>query len=146
MKCTALVRPAITKGPGEYAISQEAKTALCPYNRPMSRSLLDKFSCQILTLLLAQGLLGACSLKVGLANHSSPNPKECNMSEESHIHHGINYIEFAATDLEASKAFYRSAFGWEFNDYGPEYAAFARRAVKRVACAWTPPRPREVRW
>ncbi len=39
-----------------------------------------------------------------------------------HIHHEINYIEFTVTDLAKAKAFYSSAFGWKFNDYGPDYA------------------------
>lgn len=39
-----------------------------------------------------------------------------------HIHHEINYIEFTVTDLDKAKTFYNSAFGWEFNDYGPTYA------------------------
>jgi uncharacterized protein len=34
----------------------------------------------------------------------------------------IDYIEFAVDDLGAAKAFYATAFGWAFNDYGPEYA------------------------
>jgi uncharacterized protein len=34
----------------------------------------------------------------------------------------IDYIEFAVDDLEQSKAFYGKALGWEFNDYGPDYA------------------------
>ncbi|MCW4386340.1 VOC family protein [Salinibacterium sp. SYSU T00001] len=38
------------------------------------------------------------------------------------LHHSINYIELTVTDLGAAKAFYSSAFGWSFNDYGPEYA------------------------
>ncbi|MGH3348975.1 MAG: VOC family protein [Nocardioides sp.] len=37
-------------------------------------------------------------------------------------HHTISYIELAADDLAASKAFYAAAFGWQFNDYGPTYA------------------------
>lgn len=37
-------------------------------------------------------------------------------------HHTISYIELAADDLAASKAFYEAAFGWQFNDYGPTYA------------------------
>ena len=37
-------------------------------------------------------------------------------------HHTIAYIELAADDLDASKAFYAAAFGWSFNDYGPTYA------------------------
>jgi predicted enzyme related to lactoylglutathione lyase len=37
-------------------------------------------------------------------------------------HHAIDYIELGVVDLAASRAFYAQAFGWEFNDYGPEYA------------------------
>ncbi|MGB0953424.1 MAG: VOC family protein [Planctomycetota bacterium] len=36
-------------------------------------------------------------------------------------HHAINYIEFAVTDMAATRAFFHAAFGWEFNEYGPEY-------------------------
>jgi uncharacterized protein len=36
----------------------------------------------------------------------------------------IDYIEMAATDIEAIKHFYGEAFGWKFTDYGPAYAAF----------------------
>jgi predicted enzyme related to lactoylglutathione lyase len=39
-----------------------------------------------------------------------------------HTHHTISYVELAADDLEQSQAFYRAAFGWEFNAYGPTYA------------------------
>jgi predicted enzyme related to lactoylglutathione lyase len=40
----------------------------------------------------------------------------------ANIHHAIDYVEFTVRDLEAAKRFYASAFGWQFNDYGPEYA------------------------
>ena len=40
----------------------------------------------------------------------------------THSHHAIDYIEIAVTDVAAAKSFYSSAFGWTFNDYGPEYA------------------------
>jgi hypothetical protein len=36
--------------------------------------------------------------------------------------HKIDYIELSVDDLEASKDFYSKALGWEFNDYGPDYA------------------------
>ena len=36
----------------------------------------------------------------------------------------INYVELPASDLDAVEAFYASAFGWSFTDYGPEYRAF----------------------
>jgi uncharacterized protein len=39
-----------------------------------------------------------------------------------HIHHGIDYVELTVRDLAAAKQFYAEAFGWKFNDYGPEYA------------------------
>ena len=37
-------------------------------------------------------------------------------------HHTIDYVEFTVRDLAAAKRFYAAAFGWQFNDYGPEYA------------------------
>lgn len=37
-------------------------------------------------------------------------------------HHTLSYIEFGVTDLAATRAFYESAFGWAFNDYGPAYS------------------------
>lgn len=36
----------------------------------------------------------------------------------------IDYIEFGATDLEATKRFYAACFGWKFTDYGRDYVAF----------------------
>jgi hypothetical protein len=45
------------------------------------------------------------------------------MSQPSaHRHHAIDYVELTVTDLEQAKRFYTQAFGWRFNDYGPEYA------------------------
>ncbi len=38
----------------------------------------------------------------------------------------IDYIEFPATDMAATKKFYTDVFGWEFTDYGPDYASFPR--------------------
>src|ERR1035438_8291229 len=36
----------------------------------------------------------------------------------------VDYIEFPATDISATKRFYHDAFGWTFQDYGPEYTSF----------------------
>lgn len=36
----------------------------------------------------------------------------------------IDYIEFAATDIAATKTFYAGVFGWKFTDYGPDYTSF----------------------
>ena len=36
----------------------------------------------------------------------------------------MDYIEFPASDIEASKRFYNAVFGWSFTDYGPNYTSF----------------------
>jgi len=36
----------------------------------------------------------------------------------------IIYVEFQALDLEKTKAFFTSVFGWSFTDYGPDYTSF----------------------
>ncbi|WP_028021666.1 VOC family protein [Enterovibrio calviensis] len=41
----------------------------------------------------------------------------------------INYVEFPACDLDATKSFFSDAFGWTFTDYGPDYTAFADQGV-----------------
>ena len=40
-------------------------------------------------------------------------------------HEKINYVEFPAVDLMATKAFFSAAFGWSFTDYGPSYCDFS---------------------
>lgn len=44
-------------------------------------------------------------------------------------HEKINYVEFPAKDIEAAKAFFNTAFGWSFVDYGPEYTAFSNEGL-----------------
>ncbi len=41
----------------------------------------------------------------------------------------IDYLEFSSPDLAATKAFFARAFGWSFNDYGPEYQELADAGV-----------------
>ena len=36
----------------------------------------------------------------------------------------IDYVELSIADGPRSKAFYQAAFGWTFQDWGPEYVAF----------------------
>lgn len=43
-------------------------------------------------------------------------------------HHTLDYTELTVTDLAAATAFYTTAFGWKFVDYGPEYAGIASPA------------------
>jgi predicted enzyme related to lactoylglutathione lyase len=37
----------------------------------------------------------------------------------------IDYIEFSVKSIADTKRFYGAAFGWTFEDYGPDYASFA---------------------
>ena len=41
------------------------------------------------------------------------------------LHEKINYVEFPAKDIPATKNFFTHAFGWSFVDYGPDYTAFS---------------------
>jgi uncharacterized protein len=55
----------------------------------------------------------------------TPPPKDTAM----HHHEKLNYVEFPAADLPATKVFFEKAFGWSFVDYGPEYAAFSGQGL-----------------
>jgi len=44
-------------------------------------------------------------------------------------HEKINYIELPARDIEATKDFFTTVFGWSFLDYGHEYAAFENAGI-----------------
>ena len=46
------------------------------------------------------------------------------MVEQNNNDRRIDYIEFPATDIGATKAFYEQVFGWKFIDYGPDYTSF----------------------
>lgn len=48
------------------------------------------------------------------------------MAEIKHTHHEIDYIEFGVTDMAEAQRFYTEAFGWEFTDYGPDYAGIRK--------------------
>ncbi|MGL6261932.1 VOC family protein [Vibrio sp. WXL103] len=44
-------------------------------------------------------------------------------------HEKLNYVEFGASDLAATKAFFSKVFAWEFIDYGAEYTAFSNQGL-----------------
>ncbi len=48
------------------------------------------------------------------------------MTESTHHHHAIDYIELTVGDLADAKRFYGEAFDWQFNDYGPAYSGIRR--------------------
>jgi len=41
----------------------------------------------------------------------------------------INYIEFPAKNIDATKTFFSTVFDWSFTDYGPQYAAFSNAGI-----------------
>lgn len=49
----------------------------------------------------------------------------------------IDYLEFSSPDLPATKAFFARAFGWGFNDYGPEYQELADAGIAGGIAAGT---------
>lgn len=59
-------------------------------------------------------------------------------------HHAISYVEITVSDMARARAFYEAAFGWGFNDYGPDYsgirAADGDREVGGLLTG-TPPAP-----
>ena len=44
-------------------------------------------------------------------------------------HEKIDYVEFPAIDMEATKNFFIKVFGWEFKDYGSEYISFSNQGL-----------------
>ena len=44
-------------------------------------------------------------------------------------HEKIDYVEFPASNLAATKTFFVNAFGWSFQDYGPEYTSFSESGI-----------------
>ena len=68
---------------------------------------LTRVSCCLLAVVLG----GSCSLG----------------SSAGQLHHTIDYIEFTVTDMAAAQRFYSAAFGWQFTDYGPDYAGIQGR-------------------
>ncbi|GAB2678373.1 VOC family protein [Aliiglaciecola sp. 3_MG-2023] len=44
-------------------------------------------------------------------------------------HEKLNYVEFAAKDLNGTKQFFESVFNWKFVDYGPDYTSFSDQGL-----------------
>ncbi len=44
-------------------------------------------------------------------------------------HEKIDYVEFPASDMEATKSFFGEVFGWEFEDAGPDYISFSNQGL-----------------
>ncbi|MBT3315367.1 MAG: VOC family protein [Anaerolineae bacterium] len=44
-------------------------------------------------------------------------------------HEKMNYVEFPAKDINATKIFFSEVFNWRFEDYGPDYIAFSNEGL-----------------
>ena len=44
-------------------------------------------------------------------------------------HEKINYVEFQSSDIAKTKTFFTSVFGWEYQDYGPDYVAVTNAGI-----------------
>ncbi|MDA7878939.1 VOC family protein [bacterium] len=58
------------------------------------------------------------------------------------VHEKLNYVEFPCSDIAAAKQFFEAVFGWEFQDFGPDYSSFSNEGLdggffKSNACATT---------
>ena len=70
-------------------------------------------------------------LSIALIACSTTN-KGKDMSQDTPIHHSINYIEFAVTDMDTTKKFYGEAFDWKFTDYAPSYVGIQKEGGGEV--------------
>jgi predicted enzyme related to lactoylglutathione lyase len=71
----------------------------------------------------------ACAGPPGTAQERPPGEATTTTTEEGTMNQAeqdrrMDYIEFAATDVQEAKRFYAEVFGWEFTDYGPDYSSF----------------------
>ena len=44
-------------------------------------------------------------------------------------HEKLDYVEYPAANLEATRAFFSDVFGWSFEQYGHDYCAFAKQGL-----------------
>jgi hypothetical protein len=49
-------------------------------------------------------------------------------------HHTISYIEFSVPSVARAKDFYAAVFGWQFTDWGEDYASFESPSVSGGFC------------
>lgn len=60
---------------------------------------------------------------------ASPTLIQASKVKAMNNHEKLNYVEFPACDLNASKQFFNAVFDWEFIDYGPGYTAFSGQGL-----------------
>ena len=51
------------------------------------------------------------------------------MPDNTNNHQKINYIELPTKDIDKAKSFFSDVFSWEFEDFGPKYAAIQNAGI-----------------
>lgn len=64
----------------------------------------------ILLIILSVLLVSCCPIK-----------QTADKGQIMNVHEHINYIEFPAKDMAATKTFFTDVFDWSFTEYGPDY-------------------------
>ncbi|MEE8537512.1 MAG: hypothetical protein V3S71_05845, partial [Acidobacteriota bacterium] len=64
------------------------------------------------------------NIEVPNLNAGDQSGEEEDRMEQKSRDNQIEYIEFKTTNLATTKEFYLAVFGWQFTDYGPDYASF----------------------
>jgi predicted enzyme related to lactoylglutathione lyase len=68
-------------------------------------------------------------LSVFVCGCASQSPVQAPIQAPARTSGAIDYIEFKTTDMAATKSFYAGLFGWNFVDYGPDYASVTGAGV-----------------
>src|SRR5690606_10451914 len=100
---------------GEVVISAHRKLFVDPYHKNGATGafiLIDPITNNTVAAGMVEGIVESDDSKFG-----------------RHEHEKLNYVEFAARDLDATKRFFRECFSWTFTDYGPDYCAFANEGL-----------------
>jgi predicted enzyme related to lactoylglutathione lyase len=83
-----------------------------------------------LTVVWITLLLSGCGPGTGEDQATARNETPKTLGEETSMSQAdqdrrIDYVEFSTSNMEDTKRFYSSVFGWTFTDYGPDYASFS---------------------
>jgi predicted enzyme related to lactoylglutathione lyase len=77
----------------------------------------------VLVILTLSGLPNSTVQAQDFSQSKTATGKETTVANQ-HKNNRIDYIEFPATNIAATKKFYTAVFGWTFTDYGPDYVSF----------------------
>ena len=44
-------------------------------------------------------------------------------------HEKLDYVEYPAASMKATREFFKAVFGWSFEEFGPDYCAFSNQGL-----------------